>query len=58
MLSGASTVIVDGGDGSYTYGKERRNTKLGLYMKEFGDCIGFCMHFQSPESQADDMANS
>ena len=50
-------LIINGGTGSVTYGAEKSVLQKGLTMKEFGDCIGVCLHYQSPDDQAGEIAD-
>lgn len=39
------SLIIDGGEGTYLFGALGRKISKGLTMKEFGDCVGVCMHY-------------
>ena len=46
------SLIIDGDDGTYWFGSLARKINKSLTMKEFGDSVGICLHYQ----EADDIA--
>jgi hypothetical protein len=57
ILDFFNRLLVNGLDGSFKFGQLGRNISKGLTMKEFGDCVGLCMHFQGADEVAEDIAD-
>lgn len=56
-ITSAETVVINGDDGSYWFNTIGKKAK-GLIMKEFGDSVGLCMHFQTADEIADELADA
>ena len=51
-------LVINGGDGSYYFGVMQRKILKSLNMKEFGDCVGICLHYQDADEIASEMAET
>ena len=48
---------MNGGDGTYYFGSIQNKVNSGLKMIEFGDNVGICMHYQTADDIAGEIAD-
>jgi hypothetical protein len=49
-------LILNGADGSYYFGEMGRKIQKSLGLKEMGDSVGICMHYQPADEVAQEIA--
>jgi hypothetical protein len=52
------SLILNGDDGSYYFGALGRSINRSLTMKEFGDCVGVCLHYQDADEISNEIADN
>lgn len=57
QISADDTLLIHGGEGFFCFGNFNKAKKIqkALTMKELGDCVGVCLHFQSVDDQANEL---
>ena len=51
------SLYANGNDGTFWFGALGRKINKGLTMKEFGDNIGICLHYQTADDIAGELAD-
>eukprot|EP00347_Sterkiella_histriomuscorum_P003818 403362821 len=57
QLSGLQTLIINGLEGTYVFGQMGRKIQKSLTLKEMGDSVGICMHYQTADEIAMEIAD-
>ena len=57
VINKYSRLLINGSEGTYVVGSQGTKINKGLSMNAFGDCVGICLHHQTADEIADEIAD-